>query len=262
MTTLTNDAVLAVSELLGVQTLPLVLEIGPRQDSVEAFTIARMDALDWLRAAGLVDSYADVDQDLGAALSILAQPECALAARIVTGSGVHRVCVARRGAGHAVGVRTGDDIEIRTLWADANGAALARPILDVLGPADPADITTFSAGADELSRLLDAAAQPTEFAEALHGLNIEERPAIEFGMAMSRCRAHAEIVAYLHCDGTTTRSSGAAAVYDTTAGRIVAVPGVAPDLRVWATFTPGSDHRVAQAITALIATLPGERWMP
>ncbi|MEV5649103.1 ESX secretion-associated protein EspG [Nocardia sp. NPDC052254] len=262
MATLTNDAVLAVSELLGVQTLPLVLEVGPRQDSIDTFTTARADALRGLRGAGLVDGYDDVEPDLGAALSILAQPECELAARIVTASGVRRVCVARRGARHAAAVRIGDDIEVRTIWADENGAALARPILDALGPAQPADIASFSSTAEELSARIDAAARSTEFAEALHGLEVEERAAIEFGMAMSQCHAHAEIVAYAHADGRTTRSSGAVAVYDTARGRIAAIPGAAPDLRVWSTFTPGSDHRVAQAITALIGTLPGGRWMP
>ncbi|WP_227984294.1 ESX secretion-associated protein EspG [Nocardia spumae] len=262
MATLTNDAVLAVSELLGVQTLPLVLEVGPRQDSIDAFTAARADALRGLRGAGLVDSYDDVEPDLGTALSILAQPERELAARIVTESGTRRVCVARRGMGHAVGVRIGDEIEVHTIWADESGAALARPILDALGPAEPADIVSFSAAADELSGRMDAAARPAEFAEALHGLAVAERAAIEFGLAMSQCHAHAEIVAYAHADGITTRSSGAVAVYDTARGRIAASPGAAPDLRVWSTFTPGSDHRVAQAITALVGTLPGGRWMP
>ncbi len=262
MATLTNDAVLAVSELLGVQTLPLVLEVGPRQDSIGAFTAARAAALDGLRGIGLVDSYDDVEPDLAAALSILAQPERELAARVVTESGVRRVCVARRGIGHAVGVRIGDEIEVRTIWADEDGAALARPILDVLGHARPADIVSFSAAADGLSPRMDEAARSTEFAGALHGLDVEERAAIEFGMAMSQCHSHAEVVAYAHGDGITTRSSGAVAVYDTARGRIVASPGAAPDLRVWSTFTPGSDHRVAQAITALVGTLPGGRWMP
>ncbi|MGW0054437.1 ESX secretion-associated protein EspG [Nocardia nova] len=262
MATLTNDAVLAVAELLGVQTLPLVLEVGPRQDSIDAFTAARAEALRGLRGAGLVDRYDDVESELGAALSILARPESELAARIVTVAGVHRVSVVRRGAGHAVAVRTGDRIDVRTIWADDDGAALARPVLEVLGPAGPADIASFSAATDELAQRLDHATAATEFAEALYGLDVAERAAIEFGMALSQCHAHAEIVAYLHADGITTRSSGAAAVYDTARGRIAASPGIASDQRMWTTFTPGSDHRVAQAITALIGTLPGGRWMP
>ncbi|NKY50396.1 ESX secretion-associated protein EspG [Nocardia vermiculata] len=262
MATLTNDAVLAVAELLGVQTLPTVLAVGPRQDSRAAFTAARAAALRELRDTGLVDSYDDIDLDIGAALMILARPERQLAARVCTESGVRRVCVARRGVEHAVAVRSGDDIEVCTLWADEDGASLARPILDVLGPAEPADITGFGCPTDELSRRLDDVARPSEFAEALHGVAVDERAAIEFGMALSCCRARTEIVAYAHDEGCITRSSGAVAVYDTERGRIVASPGLAADLRLWSTFTPGSAHRVAQAVTALIATLPGGRWLP
>ncbi|MBO0853864.1 MAG: ESX secretion-associated protein EspG [Nocardia sp.] len=261
MATLTNDGVLAVAELLGVQTLPLVLEVGPRQDSIEAFAAARAAELDRMRGAGLVDSYDDVEPDLGAALSVLALPERELSARIVTTTGIHRVCVARRGAAHAAAVRIGDDLDIRTVWAEAD-SALARPILETLGTCAPAPMPTFTADTEQLARDLDRADDSTDYAAALRGCDVDERAAIEFGMAMSRCHAHAEIVAHAHEDGITTRSSGAVAVYDTPRGRIVASPAVAADLRLWTTFAPGSEHRIAQSISALIGTLPGGRWMP
>ena len=64
MTVLTDDTVLAASQLLGVQTLPLVLAVTPRQDDVESFTAARVAALAALRDNGLVDSYGDLAPDL------------------------------------------------------------------------------------------------------------------------------------------------------------------------------------------------------
>ncbi|MGW0250968.1 ESX secretion-associated protein EspG [Nocardia goodfellowii] len=262
MTTMTNDGLLAVSDLLGVQTLPLVLGVGPQQDSVEAWQAAREAATAELRAAGLVTPYDDVATDLADALFILSNPERELAARIYTESGVRQVCVVRKGAQHAVATRCGDTFEVGTMWCDGRGEALARPVLELLGRSAAATIPSISAPLDELRERLDEATNSSDYANVFYGRGVAERDAIEFGLAMSSCHAHAEIVAYAYDDGVTTRTSGAVAVYDTSRGRIAASPGAAPDLRVWSTFTPGTDHRIAQAITALIETLPGGRWMP
>ncbi|MEU8896855.1 ESX secretion-associated protein EspG [Nocardia sp. NPDC048505] len=262
MTTMTNDGLLAVSDLLGVQTLPLVLGVGPQQDSAAAWQAARDQAMADLRGAGLVSTYDDVATDLADALFVLAKPERELAARIYTEAGVRQVCVARRGSQHAVATRDGDVFEVGTMWCDGGGEALARPVLAVLGRAEGAAIPSISAPVDELRERLDEATRSSDYADVFYGRGVAERDAIEFGLAMSSCHAHAEIVAYAYDDGVTTRTSGAVAVYDTSRGRIAASPGAAPDLRVWSTFTPGTDHRIAQAISALIETLPGGRWMP
>jgi hypothetical protein len=108
---------------------------------------------------------------------------------------------------------------------------------------------------------LDAAIAADDFTQVAYGLGVAEREAIEFGLVMAGCHTHAEIVAHAYDEGVTTRAAGSVAVYDTARGRVVASPGAAPDRRVWSTFTPGTDHRVAQAISALVATLPGGRWM-
>ncbi|MFQ6393042.1 ESX secretion-associated protein EspG [Nocardia sp. KC 131] len=263
MPTLTNDGLLAVSSMLGVQTLPLVLGVGPQQDSVDAWHLAQQEAMSQLRGAGLVDRYDEVESELATALRVLAQPDRELVARIYTEADQIRVCLARRGGEHALATRTGSAFDIRTTWADDSGAALARPMLAALGRCAPAPIAGFSALADQLRTRFDGASTSSDFTQALYTLGVaDENDAIEFGLAMSTCFAHAEIVAYANTDGASTRSSGAVAVYDTARGRIVASPGTAQDLRVWSTFTPGSDHRVAQAISALIDSLPGGRWMP
>ncbi|WP_328409275.1 ESX secretion-associated protein EspG [Nocardia sp. NBC_00403] len=259
---MTNDGLLAVSGLLGVQTLPLVLGVGPQQDSAQAWTMAQQQALVGLRASGLVDSYDEVDPDLAVALHVLSQPERELVARIHTVDRPRRVCLARRGSQHAVATRIGDDFDVRTTWADEDGAALARPVLDALGTCPPAAIASFSAPSDELRERLDGAISSSDYAQVLYSVGVEERDAIEFGLTMSSCFAHTEIVANAYADGAATRSAGAVAVYDTSRGRIAASPGASPDLRIWSTFTPGSDHRIAQAISALIELLPGGRWMP
>ncbi|WP_328395526.1 ESX secretion-associated protein EspG [Nocardia sp. NBC_00416] len=261
MTTLTNDGLLAVTGLLGVQTLPLVLGAGPQQDSAAAWAAAQREALAGLRSSGLVDSYDEVDTDLAAALHVLSQPDRELVARVHTEAGVRRACLARRAERHAVATRAGDVFEVRTTWADATGTALARPLLDVLGACPPAATASFSAPVAALRERLDGATDSSEYTQALYDLGVEERTAIEFGLALSTCTAYSEIVAYAHGEGVTHRSAGAVVVYDTARGRLVASPGTAPDHQVWSTFTPGSDHRIAQAVSALVHSLPVGGWM-
>ncbi|MFI5717451.1 ESX secretion-associated protein EspG [Nocardia sp. NPDC051750] len=261
MTILTNDGLLAVAGLLNVQTLPLVLAVGPQQDSAAAWTAAQNEALAGLRRSGLVDGYDDVDTDLAAALHVLAQPDRELVARIHTGAGVRRACLARRGDRHAVATRVDDVLDVRTTWADATGAMLARPLLDVLGTCPPAAATSFSAPAETLRERLDGAADSRGYTQALYDLGVEERTAIEFGLALSTCTAYSEIVAYAHGEGVTHRSIGAVVVYDTERGRLVACPGTSPDQQLWSTFTPGSDHRIAEAVSALVHSLPVGGWM-
>jgi hypothetical protein len=262
MTTMTNDGLLAVADRLGVQTLPLVLAVGPQQDSFDAWADAQRAAMSTLVGSGVIDAYGEVDPDLSLALHTLAQPDNELVARIFTGDKPIRVCLARRGDQHALAVRTGDDFDIRTVWSDGSGAALARPVLDALGPAKPAAVVNFSALSDALSERLAAAVTSADFADAVYALGVDDRDAAVYGLAFASCHAYAEIVVCVHVDGVTTRPPGAVAVYDTGRGRIVAAPGIAQDQQLWSTVTPGTDHRIAQAISGLVENLPGGRWLP
>ncbi|MBF6211544.1 ESX secretion-associated protein EspG [Nocardia puris] len=262
MTTLTNDGLLVAADLLGVQTLPGVLGVGPQQDSEAAWRAAQDLARAELRRAGLVDGYDDVRGELADALHVLARPERELIARSYGQTESRRMCLARNGSAHAVATRVGTAFDVRTTWADDSGAALAKPVLDMLGPCPAAAIGDFSAPAAELRPRLDAATDAAGFAQVALTLGVDDREAMEFGLAMASCRVRTEVVAYAHAEGAGTRSTGAVAIYDTERGRIVASPGSSADLTIWSTFTPGSDHRIAQAISALIDTLPGGRWMP
>ncbi|MFD6160186.1 ESX secretion-associated protein EspG [Nocardia sp. NPDC060256] len=262
MTTLTNDALLAVADRLGVQTLPLVLSVGPQQDSFEEWQQAQEQAVATLIGDGLIDAHGEVATELAETLFTLALPEHELVARIYTEDGSRRVCVVRRGDAHAVAVRSGDDFEVRQVWTDGSAADLVRPLLAAMDPCPPADIPQFSVPAAELAERLNAAATSSELTDALYALGATERDATKLGLAFGATHAYAEIVACAHEDGVTTRASGAVAVYDTARGRIVVAPTVSPDQQVWSTVTPGSDHRVAQAVATLIEGLPGGRWLP
>lgn len=261
MTTLTNDGVIALAAQLGVQTLPLVLGVGPQQDSHREWLAAQDQARAELRAARLLDAYGDVQPEAAESFFALAQPDRELAARIFTESGQIRVCVVRRADTHAVAVRRGDTLDIRPLWTDGSGASLARPILEALGSCPPADVAGFSAAATDLSERLDAATNSADYASTFYNLGMPESDATAYGLALGSCHTYAEVVAYAYADGVTDRSPGAAVVYDTAQGRITSAPGVAPDQQVWSTLTPGTDHRIAQAISALIDSLPGRRWL-
>ncbi|MGW5142101.1 ESX secretion-associated protein EspG [Nocardia beijingensis] len=262
MTSLTNDALLVVAERLGVQTLPLVLSVAPRQDSIEEYRAARERALSGLIGAGLLDAEGEVESDLAAALFVLAQPDRELVARVYTEDGARRFCLARRGERHALAVRSGDSFDVTSIWADGSDASLARPLLAALGACEPAQIAGFSALASELADRMDAAEGSGDYADAMYALGVGERDAAVLGLAFGSCRAYAEIVAYAHQDGLTRRAPGAVAVYDTGRGRIVAAPMVAPDQRIWSTVTTGTDHRVTQAVATLLEGLPGGRWLP
>ncbi|MGA6208739.1 ESX secretion-associated protein EspG [Nocardia testacea] len=260
MRTLTNDGLLAVAERLGVQTLPLVLAAGPRQDSYDEWRAARERAVAQLIAAEVFDAEGDVDTDLADALYVLAQPDHELVARGYGRDHMLRGCVAGRGQRYAVAIRAGDDFAVGTVWCDGSPVELVRPLLDALGPGEPAEVGVFSAPAAELADRLNCAETTGDYADTLYALGVPDREATVLGSAFGSCHAYTEIVAYSHEDGRTTRAPGAVAVYDTERGRIVAAPMVSPDRQVWSTVTTGSDHRVAQAVTALLEGLPGGRW--
>lgn len=261
MTTLTNDAVLAVAERLGVQTLPLVLAVGPQQESYEEWQAARDRAVAELTAAGIFDAEGDVEPEVAQALFALAQPDRELVARGFADERRLRVCLVRRGEMHALAVRDGDSFDIRPIWCDGSAAALAGPLLAALGPAEAAEITGFSAPAVELAQRLDGAGTAGDFADTFYAMGVADRDATLLAAAFASCRAFTEIVAYSHEDGLTTRAPGAVAVYDTERGRLVAAPMVSPDQQIWSTVTAGSDHRVTRGIAALLEGLPGGRWL-
>lgn len=260
MRTLSNDGLLAVAERLGVQTLPLVLAAGPRQDSYDEWQAARERAVAELIAAEVFDPEGDVDTDLADALYVLAQPDHELVARGYGPEHTLRGCVASRAQRYAVAFRAGDSFDIGTIWCDGSPAALVRPLLDALGPGEPAAVGGFSVPADELAGRLNAAETTGDYADALYALGVPDRDATVLGSAFGSCHAYTEIVAYSHADGLTTRAPGAVVVYDTERGRIAAAPMVSPDRQVWSTVTTGSDHRVAQAVATLLEGLPGGRW--
>jgi hypothetical protein len=261
MATLTTDGMLAVAAVLGVQTFPTVLGVRSRHTGRTELIAARDAAVADLSGRGILDRDGEVrDDELTSALFALARPERQLVARIRQPDGLIRFCLARRGLDHAVAVRTGDDLDIRTVWAGDDPATLARPLLTVLGSVAPADVPAFSAPTDELRERLDAPG--ADVTAAAYGLGMPEADAVTLGLALRERISTAELVCYSHRDGLAVRSAAAAAVYDTAAGRIIGGGSVTADGRSWTTLAPGTDGRLAQVITSLVESLPEGRWMP
>ncbi|WP_216897439.1 ESX secretion-associated protein EspG [Nocardia alni] len=262
MTTLTTDGVLAVATALDIQTLPTALAVRPAHADAGQFAAAQLAAVSELHDRGVLDRAGDVlDEALTTALFALSRPERQLVARILPGGGTMiRFCLVRRGFDHAVAIRTGDELDVRTVWADEDPMTLARPLLAALGPCPPADIPAFSVPSIDLRERLDD--PDTDHADAVYHLGIPQDAAVAFGAALRRRHSTAEIVCYSHCDGLAVRSPAAAAVYDTAVGRIIGGGSVTADGQTWTTLAPGSDHRTAQVIAALIESLPEGRWMP
>lgn len=260
MTTLSIDGLLAVAEQLNVQTLPGVLNVRPQQDSYRAWHTARAHALSELRAGEVLDAEGEVDPGVADALFVLAQPERELIARVHTEETGARVSVAGRGGRYAVAKRIGDRFDIGLVWSDGSPATLAAPLLSALGPAEPARIPGFSVPTTDLAERLNAAHSPSEYTDALYALGLDSHEATVLGAAFGSCRTVTEIVAYAYGDGSAIRAPGAVAVYDTARGRVVAAPMVSPDRQIWSTVTTGTDHRVTQAVAALLEGLPVGRW--
>ncbi|MQY24969.1 ESX secretion-associated protein EspG [Nocardia aurantia] len=259
MATLTTDGMLAVAAALGVQTFPTVLGVRSRHTAHADLVAARAAAVADLSGRGILDREGEVrDDELTAALFVLARPERQLVARIKRGDSLIRFCLARRGLEHGVAVRTGDDLEVSTVWAGDDPATLARPLLSVLGSVAPADVPPFSAPTEELRDRLDSA----EVTEAVYGLGMPEADAVTLGLALRERVSTTELVCYSHHDGLAVRSAAAAAVYDTASGRIIGGGSVTADGRPWTTLAPGTDGRLAQVIASLVESLPEGRWMP
>ncbi|MGS2810855.1 ESX secretion-associated protein EspG [Nocardia sp. MW-W600-9] len=261
MTVMSTDGTLVVAEALGAQTLPAVLALRSAHVDRTAAAAARSAVLAQLSERGVLDAAGDVsDDELAAALCTLARPERELVLRIRRGTALDRVCLVRRGFDHAIAIRRGDELEIRPVWGDEDPDLLARPLLDVLGQAQPADIATFRAPTAELRARLDD--PDTSPATAVYQLGMPESPAVTLGLALRQWTSLAELVCYAHTDGIAVRSPATAAVYDTPAGRIIAGGSIAADGRAWTTLAPGSDRRLAQVVAAQIEALPQGRWMP
>lgn len=274
MMPITHDAGMVVDaavlrrlgERFGVQTWPVVLDLGDvENDGAEAEPIATADADARIEALGLVE-HGEVSAWAGTVLRVLAQPWREIEIRSYSEDAVRRICLARNGLDHVFVKRTGPRVEVTVVdVADVEAlAGVVRAQFDASGSdaSSPADFGAFAAPSDEVVDRLGRCRTGIETTDALHALGATPTDAAVVSAAFASCRTRTEIVASMNEDGRFAQSSGTVAVFDTDRGRIVSSPSKSPDGRVWTTFSPGTGHRIAQAVSLLIETLPDGKWMP
>lgn len=282
MTAITNDAAMTLDaavlrrlgERFGVQTWPVVLDLGhvaeDRGTDADSRPAAETDADAAIAALELVE-HGEPTAWAATLLRVLAQPRREIEIRSYTADSVRRICLARNGHDHVLAKRTERRVDVSLVdVVDVDAlAAVVRAQFDSSGSVasgsdglQPAEFSAFSAPADEVVDRLARCRTGTETTDALHALGATPADAVVVSAALASCRTRTEIVASMNEDGRFAQSSGAVAIFDTERGRVVSSPSKSPDGRVWTTFSPGTGHRIAQAVSLLIETLPDGKWMP
>lgn len=247
---------------LGVQTWPAVLDESGLARTAPAGVDAGADALpDWLVEG----------------LRVLGHPLCHIEIRTVDdGSGcVRRTCIAA-GPGRVVEATIREEeigeegeggavIGFRDLGAPADflrdgPVLLAAAVRGAFGDADVPRFGSITAPRDHILDILrqttglGAAAVRETVADGLRRLGVDT-PDARVAAAFAAASRRSEVVAYAAEGVVPYRSPGAIGVFEATGGRIVASAAAAADGRMWTTLSPGTGHRIEQAVTLLLEPL-------
>lgn len=256
------DEMDALTDVLDIQSWPVVLELTSRQESTSARRAAIESGLRSLAERKLIVE-GDVIDDVVLAVRSLIRPDVEVEVRFIgpDDAPLRRATVCRSGVWNSCVLRSEDRITIRSIDV-LSTEMLADRVADIVGVYEPVRIGGISAPTADLVARLDECATATDVAQALHALGAAEADTTAAALAFAECGARVEIVAYELVEGTSTQSSGAVAVYCTPRGAMVTSPSQSSDGRLWTTISPGSSHRIRQAIARLIETLPTGRWVP
>ncbi|ACY22833.1 hypothetical protein Gbro_3645 [Gordonia bronchialis DSM 43247] len=254
-----------LGQRFGAQTWPVVLDIEGVLDIDDAAAarpaLSHAELHQRIAETGLVCSDGEPTTLCDTVIRVLCAPERMIEMRTIADAGFRRICLARSGNDHVLAVRDGARIELSVVSPTGVGelGALLRARLPERAPCV---FDAISHPAAELLDRLGRCRSGLDMTDALHAMGASPGDAMVVSAAFASCRVQTEIVAVAHDAGVLTQSSGAVAILDTDKGRIVSSPSKSPDGRVWTTLSPGSGHRIAQAIGLLIETLPDGRWFP
>ncbi|MGV0815350.1 ESX secretion-associated protein EspG [Mycolicibacterium boenickei] len=255
-----DDEMQVLTERLGVQALPLVLDVRPRHATETARAEAVMHAGRSLTERGLIVA-GEVSAELAALVQALQRPERELAMRLVTPDGLARVTVVRSGTQCISACRVGTEVTLQMVPDGADLPSAARALLRQLPASAPAEVNPVGGPLAEVSQSLSGTHDAAELSDRIRALGADPRSAMMLGSALAARLAFAEIVHYALDDDTDriSRSAGAVGVFYTKRGRLVGAPGASPSGQLWTTLKPGSDHTIKQAIGQLVE-LSGYRW--
>ncbi len=256
----TDDELHVLATRLGVQALPLVLDLRPRHPTESARAEALSRATRSLSERGLLPA-GEVSDELAALVQSLQRPDRELAMRLVTPDGLARVTVVHHGTQCVSACRVGDEITVHPVDDGASVSSAASVLLRRLPASAPAEISPVGAPLAEVGEALSGTHDATELSDRIRALGTDARSAMLLGSALSARLAFAEIVYYALDDDADriTRTAGAVGVFYTKRGRIVGAPSSSPTGQLWTTLKPGSDHTIKQAIGQLVE-LSGYRW--
>jgi hypothetical protein len=256
----TDDEMLVIASRVGVQALPVVLDLRPRHRTHSDLIEAVDHATRALTDRGLI-RYGEVAPELVPLVRALQRPDHELAMRLVTPDGTARIAVVRQDAQCISVRRVGNEITLDGADGDAGLAAAARALLRQLPSSPAADIAAVGAPLDTAGQALSDTHDATVLADRIRALGAEPRAAMVLGSALASRLAFAEIV-YYSLDADTdliSRCPAAVGVFYTKRGRIVAAPSASPSGQLWTTLKAGSDHAIKQAIGQLVE-LSANRW--
>lgn len=256
----TDDELHVLAARLGVQALPVVLNLRSRHPTQTARAEAMGEATRSLTERGLL-SAGEVGTELAAVVQSLQRPDRELAMRLVTPDGLARVAVVRYGAQCVSACRVRDEITLDLIDDGASLSSAGSSLLRRLPASTPADFSPVGAPLTEVAQALSDTHDCTALSDQVRALGADTRTAMTLGAALASRLAFAEIV-YQALDDDLDRISrtpGAVGIFYTKRGRIVAAPSASPTGQLWTTLKPGSDHTIKQAIGQLVE-LSGYRW--
>jgi hypothetical protein len=256
----TADELQVIASRLGIQALPVVLNLRPLHDTETQLAEAVDHATRALTERGLIRD-GEVVAELVPLVRAMQRPDRELAMRLVTPDGTARVAIIRQGAQCISVRRVADQVTLEAGDGQATLAQAARALLRQLPAAPTAEIDPVGAPLDAAADALSGTHDAALLSDRIRALGADARTAMLLGSAFASRQAFAEIVYYsLDGDeGRISRHPAAVGVFYTKRGRIVSAPSASPAGQLWATLKAGSDHAIKQAIGQLVE-LSTDRW--
>lgn len=249
----TIDGILVIADRMHLVDFPVALGIRSNIPQEELRSIVWDQVQRDLTAQGILDLHGQPHPTVAAMVDTLSRSDRALEARWWrrdTGGAMVRFVLCRKDDRHVIAVRDGDMLVLQLV---APQVSLAEMVAAVLGPAEPANVEPLTGVASELAECTTA----TQLAQ--HGVN--PTTARTYTEIISNPTSWVEIVAsQRHPGGTTTQTSAAAGILDSTHGRLVSLPRrVGSEL--YGSFLPGTQQNLQHALDNLLEFLPAGAWL-
>ncbi|WP_216900802.1 ESX secretion-associated protein EspG [Nocardia alni] len=257
------DAALFLQHLIGMDSYPHVLALLPT-----IYNAADRDRVHAVLAETLADAGILVDGVVHPVvanwLRCLHRPDVELVVRIVDSDldgqaeGMLRLSLVRCGDNHVLAVRCDDHVVVQPVFGRPGQLdVVAAALSSALGPCPALRFEPVTVAADQFA---EAPSDPAELRRALVELGAVPHTATVLTRALGEVVRRAEVVMIEHRDGEDRRPEVCVSVFDTPSGRVVVVPRVAMDGRVWSTYAPGDEIEVGRSVRALVELLPGRDW--